>query len=219
MIKLLVLADDCWHPAETLMRAFKGLDNTKYLFDFVCAPRDILSKRMIRDYDAVILARGNTFSSALNKNVWFDPDWCEVMPDDFGDYVAEGHGFISLHAGNCYKLDDCPDMVRLIGNEFKYHPKQCDVTVTATKEHPITKGVQPFTARDEHYVIDVISEDADVFLKSTSDFAPEQAAGYTRLIGKGRLCVLTPGHTLSAMGNNEYLRLISNAIDWCTAKA
>ena len=174
---------------------------------------------MLRDYDVIILARGNSFSAALHENVWFDPDWCEVMPSDFRNYIAEGHGFLSLHAGNCYKLSDCPDMVNLIGNEFKYHPKQCPVTYAPVKEHPVTKGVRAFTARDEHYVIDLLAKGADVFLESASDFAPAQAAGYSLEIGKGRLCVLTPGHTLSAMGDPENLKLISNALDWCAFKA
>ena len=100
MIYVLVLCDDCWHPAETIIRSFKALDREKYLFDYVYAPRDVLSKRMLRDYDVIILARGNSFSAALHENVWFDPDWCEVMPSDFRNYIAEGHGFLSLHAGN-----------------------------------------------------------------------------------------------------------------------
>ena len=141
------------------------------------------------------------------------------MPADFQRYVEEGHGFLSLHAGNCFRKDDCPEMVDLIGNDFKYHPPQCPVTVRATKPHPVTRGAQAFTARDEHYVIDLCAGDADVFLESVSDTpAGRQIAGYTRLLGKGRLCVLTPGHTLSALSDPEYLKIIANALNWCAGK-
>ncbi len=68
-------------------------------------------------------------------------------------------------------------------------------------------------------MIDLVADDADVFLESVSDTpAGTQPAGYTRLIGKGRLCVLTPGHTLSALSNPEYLKMIANALRWCAGE-
>ena len=216
MLPILVLCDDCWHPAETVKRSFTQLPKEDFVFDYVCAPRDILSNEMIRRYEVIVLARGNTFSAALNKDPWFNPDWCEVMPEDLQRYIEEGHGFLALHAGNAYRRDDCPEMVALIGNEFKFHPPQCPVTVKAVKEHPITRGFMPFTARDEHYVIEVNAADAEVFLESESDTsARRQIAGYTRTFGKGRLCVLTPGHTLGIWQHSEFQRLLLNAIDWC----
>lgn len=219
MISVLVLCDDCWHPAETVMRSLKQLDTQTFNFDYVCAPRDILSNDMIRHYDVIVLARGNTFSAALHDAPWFSSDWCEVMPEDFRRYIEEGHGFLSLHAGNAYRKNDCPQMVELTGNEFRFHPPQCQVTVMATGNHEIVRGFRGFTARDEHYVIDVCTKEADVFLESVSDTpAGRQIAGYTRLLGKGRLCVLTPGHTLSALSNSEYLKLINNALIWCAGK-
>ena len=200
MLNVLVLCDDCWHPAETVMRSLNQLSKQDFALDYVCAPRDILSKAMIRQYDAIVLARGNSFSPALHDKRWFDRDWCEVMPEDFEAYVREGHGFLSLHAGNCFRSNDCPEMVSFLGNDFISHPPQCPVTVRATKPHPITEGVKTFTARDEHYIIRLTAPDADVFLESASDTeAGCQVAGYTRRIGRGRLCVLTPGHTLSAL--------------------
>ncbi|MBQ9409508.1 MAG: ThuA domain-containing protein [Clostridia bacterium] len=219
MLNVLVLCDDCWHPAETVQRSLNLLSKEAFCFDYVCAPRDILSNEMIRRYDVIVLARGNSFSAALKDNVWFDPKWCAVMPQDFKRYIEEGRGFLSLHAGNCYRKGDCPEMVALIGNDFQFHPPQCPVTVRATKPHPITQGVQSFIARDEHYVIDLVADDADVFLESVSDTpADTQPAGYTRQIGKGRLCVLTPGHTLSALSNPEYLKMIANALKWCAGE-
>ena len=215
MIKALVLCDDCWHPAETVQRSFRLLSKKEFEFDYVCAPRDILYGEMIRRYDVIVLARGNSFSAALKDEAWFDPRWCEVMPQDFRRYVEEGHGFLSLHAGNCYRKDDCPEMAEFIGNSFVYHPPQCLVTVTANKSHPIVEGAGNFTVRDEHYVIEIVADDADIFLQSVSDTAAgTQVAGYTRTIGKGRLCVLTPGHTLSALSNPEYLKIIANALGW-----
>ncbi len=216
MLKTLVLCDDCWHPAETVLRAFKNVPSGRYELDYVTAPRDILSKRMLREYDVVICDRADSFSPALRDSKWFDPKWCEVMPADFEEYVSLGRGFVSLHAGNSLRKSDSPDMCAFIGNEFLFHPPQCPVTVRPSKPHPITEGVKPFTVRDEHYVIKLLCDDADVFLESSSETeAGTQIAGYTRSIGRGRLCALTPGHTYSALSEPEYLKLIFNAVDWC----
>ncbi|MBO4367623.1 MAG: ThuA domain-containing protein [Clostridia bacterium] len=174
---------------------------------------------MIRRYDVIVPARGNSFSAALKDEVWFDPRWCEVRLQDLRRYVEEGYGFLSLHAGNCYRKDNRPEMAEFIGISFKYHPPQCPDTVTANKPHSIVEGTGSFTVRDEHYIIDIVADDADIFLQSVSDTtAGTQAAGYTRAIGKGRLCVLTPGHTLSALSNPEYLKIIANALRWCAGR-
>lgn len=63
--------------------------------------------------------------------------------------------------------------------------------------HPIAADVDNFTSRDEHYLVDVTAPDAQVFFTSQSEKGGVQPAGYTRLMGKGRLCALTPGHTLA----------------------
>ena len=216
MLNVLVLCDDCWHPAETLVRAFAALDKGRYALDFVMAPRDILYDEMLYRYDVIVLARANSFSPALSSNKWFDPKWCAVMPENFRRYVESGRGYIALHAGLTMKTAEVPELAALHGSEFVFHPPQCPVTVRPVKDHPIAEGVKPFTARDEHYAIKMLCDDADVFLESASDSeAGVQVAGYTRQIGNGRLCALTPGHTLSALGDPNCLKLISNAIDWC----
>ena len=110
-------------------------------------------------------------------------------------------------------------MAEFIGNEFIRHPAQCDVTVKPTGKHPITEGIEPFTVRDEHYMINVFAPDVEVILESTSDSeAGTQIAGYTRTFGKGRLCCLTPGHNLSVFENEQYLKLIKQAILWCAGE-
>ena len=61
----------------------------------------------------------------------------------------------------------------------------------------------------------MVCDDADVFLTSRSEKGGVQSAGYTRLIGDGRLCALTPGHTLDVWENEAFIRLLTNAMEWC----
>jgi type 1 glutamine amidotransferase len=57
----------------------------------------------------------------------------------------------------------------------------------------------------------------DVFLTSASDHGA-QSAGWTRRIGAGRVCVLTPGHNLPVWRHPIYQATIRAALVWCAGK-
>ena len=215
-MKVLVICDDFWHPGEIVARGLKPLEKEGYELDIVMHARDILTKEMIRGYDVIVNAKSNVFSPA-NSAPWFDAGLpTMVMPRDFRAYVEEGHGFIALHAGNCYSREKCPDMADLTGNDFIGHPAQCDVTYRAAGNHPVTRGVEAFTVRDEHYILDVFAADAEVFLTGTSDSeAGTQTAGYARRMGRGRFVCLSPGHNCHVLLHPQFRKLMANALDWC----
>jgi type 1 glutamine amidotransferase len=58
-------------------------------------------------------------------------------------------------------------------------------------------------------------QDADVFLNSESEHG-SQPAGWTRVEGAGRVCVLTPGHNLPVWQDASYQTVIANALRWCS---
>ena len=213
MKKALVLCGDVWHSAEVVKKGFKALDEKNVQFDFVEDAKDILTEDYIGQYDLIINCKSNNLTSG-NSAEWFEAGVTEVGPAEFKAFIEKGGAFISLHAGNTYSSENCPEMAKLIGNEFVTHPARCSVTVTPIKNHPVTNGVNTFTIRDEHYEIRLISDDSDLLLKSESATGGTQTAGYVREIGSGRLCVLTPGHILSVWEHPEFKKLLSNAIKW-----
>ncbi len=216
-MKVLILCDDIWHPGEVLKRGLKPLEKEGFELDFVSSPKDILTDAFLRRYDVIVNARGNSHSAANSGAPWFEPGVTAVMPEDFRRYVEEGHGFLALHAGNTSHRPHA--MAEFIGNDFIKHPPQCAVTVRPVKEHPVTAGVEPFTVRDEHYMIDVFAPDAEVILTSASDTeAGTQTAGYVRTMGKGRFCSLTPGHNLAVYKNENFLKLLKQALRWCAGE-
>ncbi len=216
-MKILFLCDDLWHPAEVLERGLGSLCEEGYELDFVKTAKDILTPAMLKEYPVVVNAKGNVVNAA-NTAPWFEPAVTEVMPEDFKRYVEQGGGFIALHSGNTYRRDTQKAFSDLIGNSFQGHPLRCPVTVIPVGSHPVLDGVEGFTERDEHYQIGDLAQDIDVFLKTESESGGTQVAGYTRNIGKGRLCVLTPGHTLAMLQNKNFQRLFKNAVDWCAGK-
>ena len=77
------------------------------------------------------------------------------------------------------------------------------------------EGITDFVIRDEHYGMEMTCEDADIFLESSSEKGGVQPTGYTRTMGKGRLCALTPGHTLDVWENPLFQKMFTNAMEWC----
>jgi type 1 glutamine amidotransferase len=215
MIPVLVVCDDLWHPAEVIEMGFASLDADKFSFHFVKVAKDILTPERIAGYPVIVCCKGNSVSS-FNSAPWFEEGVTEVGPKEFGEYVRSGGGFVALHA--CNTTREGQPMTDFIGNTFVGHPPRCGVDVTITAKNPVTDGIADFHIRDEHYGINVVAEDAQTFMLTSSETGGEQVGGYTREIGEGRLCVLTPGHTLDVFLNPEFNKLLTNAIEWCAKK-
>ena len=218
-MKVLVICDDIWHPGEVVVRGLKPLEKKGYELDVVMAAKDILTNEMLYDYEVIVNCKTNSHSPGNASAPWFEPGVTAVMPEDFRDYVEAGHGFIALHSGTCYSEKRQKEMTELIGCEFLGHPPQCTIHAGFVKAHPVLEGVEEFDFRDEHYRINVLCEDADVFMTTTSDGeAGTQVGGYTRNIGQGRLCVLTPGHNCAVLLHPMMQKMLCNALEWCAGK-
>lgn len=215
--KILIICDDVWHPAEVIEKGITPLAGEDYQFEFVKAAKDILTPEMIEEYPLIICCKSNNVTSG-NPEPWFENTVTEVMGGEFQSYVERGGAFLSVHSGNVFMGDGdgIKEYTEFVGNRFLGHPLRCEVTLKKAKEHPIMRGVkEQFHVRDEHYQMEILAKDADIFLTSISETGGIQTAGYTRQIGSGRLCVLTPGHTLSVWQNRQFQTIFLNAVAWC----
>jgi type 1 glutamine amidotransferase len=212
MKDILVLCDDFWHPAEVIKRGLGSIKTDAFAFDFVCDAKDILYPEMLERYGAIMNCKGNVLTGA-NNAAWFDDGVTEVGVKELEAYVRAGHGFLSVHSGNTAKEGSAYG--DFVGNIFKGHPPRCGIKVEITGNHPIVKGVENFTIRDEHYALDCLATDMVELFRTTSETGGNQMGGYTREIGKGRLCVMTPGHILTVWEHPAYQKLILNALTWC----
>ena len=208
-MKILIICDDFYHHGEIIK---EGLDFLREEFDLIYA-MDILEYSFddnpLTNYDTVIIAKENLISKS-NKNGWFTKD----IEKQFSDYINNGGGLIFLHAGSVLCRNSAI-LKSIAGCEFVNHPEQCVVDFNIISPHAITNGVEDFAEKDEHYFIDFTATDADIFLESRS-VNGVQPAGYARIHNNnGRVCVLTPGHNLSVLQNEQYKKIIRNAVYWC----
>lgn len=207
-MKVMVLCDDQWHPAETVRRGFGALADARFEFDFV-ADGSRWTPAGMKKFPLAVVAKANHVSAG-NQNPWLT---AETEPA-FRQFVRTGGGLVLVHGGCCYK--DSPVMRGVTGGAFVSHPAQCSVTIEPKAGHPLAAGVNPLTETDEHYFMALDAPDAEVFLQSRSAHGV-QPAGWTRAEGEGRVCVLTPGHNPEVWRNPDFQKLLLNALRW-TAK-
>lgn len=214
-MKILLVCDDTWHPAEIIERGLQAMDKEELVFDVVKTAKDILSPSFVRRYDVLVNCHGSAIN-ASNNNPWFEPTVTEFGPEEFRDYVAEGGALVVVHSGLTVSSRSHPQPVytELVGSYFLGHPLREMTHVSITCENEITLGVENFSERDEHYQIAVTAKDVELFMETTSEHGGTFISGYRRCYGKGRVVVLTPGHTLAVWENKNFQQLLKNAIRW-----
>ena len=222
-MRVLLICDDYWHPGQVPIDGVAPLAQKGFQFDIITNTSDF-STDILAQYSVVVLCKCDEVSRE-DKQSWKT----ENVQQGFIDYVESGGGLLVIHSGTVAgKNTEALDL--LIGCRFKGHPKDTPVTVQPVKPHPVTEGVDLFCETDEHYHIDILTPDADVLLASYSAAQGEESkykedpyhncpaaicpAGYVRTQGKGRVCVLTPGHLLPVWLNPNFQRLLENALNW-----
>lgn len=217
-MRTLVICGDYWHPAEIIERGMRMLPDTEtFGFEFIHDAKDILCPELLEQYDVIVNAKMNVLHEG-NQHGWFESGVNEVMPADLQAWTARGHGFLALHGGTSYYQTDDSGYVDFVGNYFVQHPPRCAIRMTVDAEHPVTKGVQDFDFRDEHYELTPVCDDMQVLCTSHSVAGGDQLGAYVRHIGDGRLCMIAPGHILQTWMNPAFQRLVCNALRWCAGK-
>ena len=88
-------------------------------------------------------------------------------------------------------------------------------------DHPITRGTRDFVVTDEQHFMTYEGDPAHVLLRSHNDDGHEFGelgtsceAGWAFDYGRGWVCYLSPGHTIPALWNPEYVKIQQHAVRW-----
>jgi type 1 glutamine amidotransferase len=205
-IRVLVLAGDKWHPAETIRRGFAPLGELG--FDFIFIEDGIRwTPDLVREFQVIVLAKANMVSADDER------EWLTAGSElALADYIRGGGGLLVIHAGSS-RYEKLPAVNAVIGGAFVSHPDQCEVEIDPVDGHSLVAGVAKFVVCDEHYFMAMSGSDADIFLHSRSTHGT-QPAGWTRKEGRGRVCVLTPGHNLEVWLHPDFQKIMLHALRW-----
>lgn len=205
-MRILVLCDDHWHPAAVPRAGLQPLAG-EFEFEWIENAADWSADRMAA-FPVVLLTKSNG-TSAADDTPWMTP----AAEKAFAGYVAAGGGLLAIHSGTA-GYAETPVLRALLGGVFDHHPEQCLVEFAPVAGEPLAAGLAPFTVKDEHYFMAMDDLEAPVFLTSASEHGA-QSAGWTRRVGKGRVCVLTPGHNLPVWLHPTFQQALRASIRWC----
>ena len=208
---ILAICADRWHPAGIPRAGLTSIAALGHHLDWIEDAHEWSAAKMDA-FPLVILTKSNNVS-ATDETPWMTP----VVEQAFVRYVERGGGLLAIHSGSA-GYTETPELRALLGGVFVEHPPQCPVTVEPLAGHGLTSGVEPFTLQDEHYVMALDDARAEVFLTTRSEHG-EQPGGWTRSQGRGRVCVLTPGHNLPVWQHPSFQALLNNALHWCAGAA
>jgi type 1 glutamine amidotransferase len=204
--RVLVLCGDRWHPAEIVRQGLAGLADGEFEFAF-SEDETPWVHELKNGCPLLVVAKAN-HRNATDHRAWLTPE----NQLEIRRFVQRGGGLLVIHGGIA-GYDDLLMMRETTGGVFLRHPAPGPVAVRPAAAHPVTRGVNAFTVPDEHYFVVMDDLRADVFLHSHSAHG-RQPAGWTRTDGRGRVCVLTPGHNVEMWQHPEFQRLLRNGLDW-----
>jgi len=223
-MRILLLCDDRYHPGNIPAQGCEPLKEKGFTIDVIQDAKDF-NADMLSQYAVVIMSKSDHTSSQDHA-----PWKTAAVQDAFVKYVEGGGGLLVSHSGTVAG-ESTDTLNQLIGCRFSHHPQQSPVTVQAIKPHPITEGAGMFCEVDEHYFLEILAQDVDILAAA---YAPPQGdvskyatepynnapggivpAAYVRTQGKGRVCVLTPGHNLKVWHDDNFQRMLVNALNWC----
>jgi len=179
---------------------------------------DTIHALMLKPYDVIV----------SNWNAWPELNglWNSVAKHAFEDFIMQGGGFVCIHSASATHYD-WPPYLEIAGGrwgENTHHGPIDDCTVQiVNKDHPITKGLQAFTIRDELWVdlecspsIEVLcAVQAEEYKHVQDKFEP--VVIITRY-GNGRGFYLALGHDTSAMSNPNWQNLLIRGTLWASKR-
>lgn len=209
-MKVWAICGDRWHPAVTVRQGLDKLEGSEFQFTITEQLEEFDAERL-NDYPMVMVCRANSQSDE-EKEFWMN----EEVQHAFEHYVERGGSLLAVHAGTA-GYNETGVFRRLIGGAFVHHPEACTVTIHPDKQHPIAEGIEEFSVHDEHYFMEWEDPVADLIMTTVSEHGA-QPGGWTRTHGRGRVCVLTPGHEAEVWTHPTYQKLLRNALHWCAQK-
>jgi putative membrane-bound dehydrogenase-like protein len=133
------------------------------------------------------------------------------------DFVANGGGFVPIHCAS-YCFLNSPECIALVGAQFKSHGTGTFDTNVVDAEHPIMRGLAPFTTWDETYVHHRHNERERHVLHVRAEGDANEPWTWVRTHGRGRVFYTAYGHDQRTWANPGFHALVERGIRWAAGK-
>jgi type 1 glutamine amidotransferase len=225
-VKVLIITGDHGHDWRQTTPFLKELlEKAGHKVDVTEAPSKDLTADNLAKYDVLLLNYRNTPKGAKDNpaSVWTDEN-----KKAFIEAVKGGKGLVVYHHASSAFVGDDPfsqEFEKVIAGGWRKqgnHGKMHEFTVTARKDHPITRGIESFKhGRDELYQKSVIPAGSEVLVTAFSDMKkdPKNTDKHEPMVwvssyGKGRVVENVLGHDVEAMQSAGFKVLLVRCVEW-----
>ena len=176
------------------IKLFESGINTSYTVDL-----NDLNPENLAKYDALIIYANHDVISPAQESA-------------LKNFVQSGKGLVPLHsASGCFLNSEW--YIKAIGGQFASHKTGDFPAVIVKPDHPVMKGIKPFTTWDETYVLKNINPDMTVLTARVED-GKNIPYTWVRNEGKGRVFYTAYGHEDRTWSNIGFLDLVRNGVMW-----
>ena len=214
---ILILTGGHGYDAPNFYKMFDDMPNVRYDKAEVPKDMDLLAPGLEKKYDLLLTYDMNNF-----------PAITDIQRERFAALIELGMPLIVMHHSLCGH-DHWSLYRQMIGGQYLHKALEIDGTPypassfkygldmdirVMDKEHPITRGIENFTIRDEGYKNMYIRKGVHVLLKTDHPEATPEVAWTTRY-GKSAIFAIALGHDRRAYENPNLRQILHQAIQWC----
>ncbi|WP_149496266.1 PVC-type heme-binding CxxCH protein [Roseiconus lacunae] len=161
-----------------------------------------LTEENLKQYDALVL-----YANIDNLD--------RQYADGLMAYVENGGGFVPLHCASfCFRNQ--PDIVALMGGQFRSHETGVFRTIQADLTHPILEGYGGFESWDETYVHHLHNETNRTVLEYRATDTGREPWTWVRTEGDGRVFYTAWGHDGRTWTDPGFQNLVERGIRWAS---
>lgn len=132
-------------------------------------------------------------------------------------FVAGGGGLLVVHNG--ISMQRTQELGTVLGGYFTYHPEYTSLQIEfPLPDHPIVKGIEPFTIDDEPYYFEMQPHFNTTVLAHYNHDGAMREAAWCHAYGQGRVVYLMPGHHLPSFSVEPFRQLILQGGLWAAAR-
>jgi len=213
-VKVLIVTGGHDFERESFFAMFDSFENVDYVEALQKDHSEIFEHASNLDpYDVIVLYNMSQEISEKRQN-------------NFIDVLKKGKGLVVLHHAMC-AFDDWQKYENIVGGRY-FHKESVregkaykrsifknhvDTKVKIAAKHPVTRGVEDFVVHDENYKGFYFKKDNKVLLTTDEDTS-DTNIGWVRKYGRSRVCYIQLGHDGKVYGNQNYRKLVSQAIRW-----
>ncbi len=213
--RVLILLGGQWHDFDGFASAMRSLLEPLGLHVEATYDLDKLLHLGEDQYDVVLSY--TCLSPRADGTAATSPDrLTKPQIDGLIGWIHRGGALLAAHAATVIGESD-PALGELIGGVFVSHPPPFTFTVYPMfGEHPITMGLEAFTAYDEFY-IERHTPDVQVHMVAF-DRGVAYPMAWSKTEGQGRVAHIAPGHSQEVWELKPYQQLLLQAMEWLTER-